>query len=228
MRYVDIRSDGRQVAGQFFASPASQPSGLGLLFAHGLSSNQAGYVARAKTAAAALNGVCLTFDLGGHGDSEGRQESLAPNDHLADMQAAYDTLAGRPDVDQTRIGVCGSSYGGYLAAFLTSCRKVQRLLLRAPALYDDHVFRVPWAQPRRSSPKANAGALRRALREFDGKVLILESENDQVLPSGVIDWYVDAYPGAQREILPGAGHALSNEYERQRFVDVILRFFDGI
>src|SRR5207244_3884041 len=81
-----------------------------------------------------LGFVGLVFDLRGHARSEGRRDLVSREDNLRDALAAYDLLAGARGVDPSAVGVVGSSYGGYLAAVLTSLRPVCWLGLRAPAL----------------------------------------------------------------------------------------------
>lgn len=56
---------------------------------------------------------------------------------------AYDALRGAEGVDPARIGVCGASYGGFLAALLSGLRDPKRLLIRAPALYPDDWLDLP-------------------------------------------------------------------------------------
>ena len=53
------------------------------------------------------------------------------------------SLSDKRGVDAERIGVVGSSYGGYLAMLLASERNIHRLALRAPALYEDADFDRP-------------------------------------------------------------------------------------
>ena len=61
--------------------------------------NQAGYVA-------------MTFDYKGWGDSEGTRNRLAPYSRVMDVQAAMTYLGCQPEVDDERIGLYGTSYGG--------------------------------------------------------------------------------------------------------------------
>ena len=114
------------------------------------------------------------------------------------MLAAYDVLAAHRGVDPTRSRVVGSSYGGYLAAILTSLRPVRWLALRAPALYKDADWELPKRQlDRRAGPgRLPAAPVRpeenRALRAcaaFRGDVLLVESEHDDVVPHPVIANY---------------------------------------
>jgi dipeptidyl aminopeptidase/acylaminoacyl peptidase len=61
--------------------------------------NQAGYVA-------------MTFDYKGWGDSEGSRSRLAPYSRVLDVQAAMTFLGLQSEVDEDRIGLYGTSYGG--------------------------------------------------------------------------------------------------------------------
>ena len=131
MLSLAVNSGARRLAATLFASEDTLGTGPGLLFIHGMHSSQANYRDRAERAVEGLGAVCLTFDLGGHGQSEGDHAKLSPHDHQGDCIAAFDTLADDPRVDASRTGVCGASYGGFLATHLASERNVARLLLRA-------------------------------------------------------------------------------------------------
>ncbi len=61
----------RRLAGSHFRPSKSAAPGPGLLFVHGLGSGQTGYAPRAERAAVALGVVSLTFNLSGHGRSDG-------------------------------------------------------------------------------------------------------------------------------------------------------------
>lgn len=60
----------------------------------------------------------LTFDLRGHGDSQGNAQDHAAM--LQDLKAAKRFLAGRSEVNQGRIGVAGASLGATFAAMLAA------------------------------------------------------------------------------------------------------------
>ena len=70
-----------------------------------------------------------------HAATQPQRHTVSRESHLRDLVAAYDTLAQHPHVDGAAIAVIGSSYGGYLAAILSSMRPVAWLALRVPALY---------------------------------------------------------------------------------------------
>jgi dienelactone hydrolase len=62
--------------------------------------------------------VSLRIDLPGRGDSEGESIDMTVDGDLAAAQKAIDVLCEQPDVDPTRIGLVGISWGGTLAATL--------------------------------------------------------------------------------------------------------------
>src|SRR5437879_13266870 len=56
--------------------------------------------------------VVLTFDYKGWGDSEGPKSRLAPYSRVADVQASLTFLSVQPQVEPSRMGIYGTSYGG--------------------------------------------------------------------------------------------------------------------
>jgi pimeloyl-ACP methyl ester carboxylesterase len=199
----------------------------GLLFVHGLRSSQSSYIARAELVAAQAEVVCLAFDLAGHGTSGGVLAELRPRDHLADISVAYDYLAGLEQVDGDRIGLCGASYGGYLAALFVAERPVKRLLLRAPAVYADDAVELPIGEWHGAQPGRPAAVAFERLHAFPGDVLVVESELDTVIPRSLIDRYTASSPRAQRTVIHGAGHALEPKFEKA-FVEIVCTWFRGL
>jgi pimeloyl-ACP methyl ester carboxylesterase len=153
----------------------------------------------------------LTFDLSGHGRDAANFDRYSAQDHLEDVVVAYDHLASQRSVDRTRLGVCGASYGGYLAALLTAHREVRRLILRAPSLAE-----------KGAPEELNSLAI---LGRYGGQTLIVESENDEVVPASHIAAYLRSCPHAQRQVIPGAAHALTNPQWDEVFVTAIVSWF---
>ena len=222
---VAVASQDRLLAGTLV--PAEAPCGAGVLLVHGLGSSRATNVERAEAVARHHASTCLAIDLGGHGDSTGRLSEMTPRQNLADVVAAYDTLASLPQVDPARIGVCAASYGAYLSVLLTAHRPVNRMLLRAPALYADDCFDRGLAL-RRAGDRTTAPTPLAHLALFPGAVTIVESERDEVISPDTIAAYLAALPSASHLVLPGAQHALTDPAWRAAFERIVVESFAGL
>ena len=222
---MTFRSAGLDLAGTLF-EPAGAAGAPGILFVHGLRSDQDGYRERARAAVERLGAVAVTFDLGGHGRSGGDLAGLTARTHLGDVLAAYDLLASRPTVDPERIGVCGASYGAYLTALLTAERPAARLLLRAPALLADDDFDTP-VEARAARWGGGPSRALEQLARYDGPVLVVESALDEVIDAATIEAYRAACRRGSHEVIPDAGHALAGP-ARAAFRELIVSWFAAL
>jgi pimeloyl-ACP methyl ester carboxylesterase len=221
---VELQCAGRRLDARTFPPPVQGPRGAAVLFIHGWESSQDSYRARAERVSGERGATSLAFDLSGHGESGNQPDSFTLRDHLADSIAAFDYLAASSSVDDRRIGVCGASYGGYLAASLIEHRPVKGLLLRAPALYADSALDLA-AEARRPEPDAPHGAIPlRNLSDFDRPTLIVESEKDEVIPRSVIDSYLDASPSPSHAVLKHARHALTDPRWDEAFIQLLVEW----
>jgi pimeloyl-ACP methyl ester carboxylesterase len=229
-RHVELGVDGEHIAGTLIEPATTVP---GVLCVHGWGGSQQQYLARAREIAA-LGCVSLTFDLRGHARTEPQQNSVTREDNLRDVLAAYDELARHPAVDREAIAVVGSSYGGYLAAIITTLRPVKWLALRVPALYQDNDWDVPKKELHR---RADLAAYRRrhiaphenralaACAAYRGDVLVVESEHDDIIPHRTIENYVEACTHARSltyRAIQGADHGLSDTRSQRAYTDVLL------
>ena len=230
-KVIDIPVDDDQIAGTLVRPATMVP---GVLFVHGWGGTQEQYTARAREIAA-LGCVCLTIDLRGHGDTGQQHETVTREENLQDVIAAYDVLAGQPGIDPSAIAVVGSSYGGYPAAILSSLRPVRWRALRVPALYKDD----DWALPKQELKKYGLDAYRRgpvspeenralgACAAFEGDVLIVESEHDDIIPHPVIANYMAAFQKAHSvtyRVIEGADHGLSAKPWQQAYTSLLVNW----
>ena len=228
---IEIPVGPRQLAGTIVSPTIAME---GVLFVHGWAGNQEQYLVRAREVAA-LGCVCLTFDLHGHAGTAPFQTTVTREDNLQDVLAAYDLLANLPHVNKSAIGVVGSSYGGYLAALLSSLLPLQWLALRAPALYKDENWDMPKAQLnreelvsyRRSTISSQHNRALKACSVFRGDVLVVESEHDTIVPSSVTANYRTAFQNARSltfRVIEGADHALSGESWQQAYTALLTNW----
>jgi hypothetical protein len=240
MKPVRLPIGGTFISGTLIPSHRHEERSPGLLFVHGWGSSEHHYLPVARHIAR-LGYTCLTINLRGHHETSHQRDEVSRADSLQDLLTAYDLLASEPGVDPERLGVVGSSYGGYLAAILTARRRVRWLSLRAPALYKDEGFdqpkRVAHQDPeelaafrRRPVAPPESVALR-AATHFHGDVLLVQSEEDTVIPAPVLESYRDAFHSARtltHITIPGVDHGLSRPSWRRQYNAVLVQWFKAL
>lgn len=231
-----VNNEGSIGSERIFSTLLSPAMALpGILFVHGWGGSQAQDLERAREISG-LGCVCLTIDLRGHGKDEQQMHSVSRAQNLADLIAAYDWLASRPNVEPSAIAVVGISYGGYLAAVLSSLRPIRWLALRTPALYKDERWESPKKELhsditlidyRRSRIDALENKALRACSEFQGDALVIEAENDAIIPHTVIENYMNALSNARSltsRIISGADHGLSEAPAQQDYTTLLINW----
>lgn len=222
--HLTVESANRDLVGRVFHPLSRSSQGSGIIFIHGWESSQRSYRPRAEKVSGEIGATCLTFDLSGHGESGDLPASFTPREHLTNSLAAFDALAKMDAVDPLRIGICGASYGAYLAAMVTSRRATAALLLRAPALYPDSELDIPGGSRHTRPEIPDDAEPLRDLADFNGQVLIVESEHDEAIPHEVIRAYLAACPRAGHALIPGAAHAMTDPRWNDVFVEQLLKW----
>ena len=214
------------------------PTGAAVLMMHGYKSNREGYEEYASAIATRLGVACMTIDLLGHGESKTTIDfnELMINDYMDDVVETFDHLSHLDGVDPTRIGVVGASFSGYLTAMLLAERDPKKVLLRAPALYDDREIGIPREQMNAGKMKKFRRGLAKAIpsnialnavAEFEGEVTIVESENDESILPCVIAAYAGVAQDGIHRIIKGAGHSLQGS-SRAEFADIVVGWARGL
>jgi alpha-beta hydrolase superfamily lysophospholipase len=128
---VTLRTDdGVQLSATWY-EPDARP-GPAVILVHMLQKSRRDWELVAASLSSAGIGA-LTFDLRGHGDSQGSAQDHAAM--LQDVRAAKRFLAGRTDVTQGRVGIVGASLGATLAAMLAAeDSSIRSLALLSPSL----------------------------------------------------------------------------------------------
>jgi esterase/lipase len=99
----------------------------GVIFFHGLTSNENGYIPFAEKLAE--HGIVgLTLSVRGHGESEGDFSILTVNDVIQDGLNAYDFFSKYDFIDPDRIGLLGKSVGGAIVSCVSAQRKVKVII----------------------------------------------------------------------------------------------------
>lgn len=226
---IEIVVDEERMAGTFLAPGSKVP---GVLFVHGWGGSQERDLERAR-GIAGLGCVCLTFDLRGHIKNSERQHTVTREENLRDLICAYDCLHRHPAIDTRAIAVVGTSYGAYLSTILTTLRPVQWLSLRVPSLYRDDQWDTPkrkldrkdLAQYRSGFVPATENRALMACMQFRGDVLLVESENDHLVPHSTIMSYRAAFQNSHsltHRVIDNADHALTDKTCQQAYTSILV------
>jgi len=237
VKITSVAHGGRIIEGTLILPENLKPKNPAILFIHGWRSSEEGYIPRAK-AMAEFGFICLTFNLSGHGASEGDIRKLTRKDYLNDILTAYDYLKNLENVDEDKIGVVGGSFGGYLASILTRKCSIKWLVLRAPANYINKGFedlpQVQYPEKRfinvwkQTEHNYHETVSLESLHEYPHKVLIVESEKDEMVPHQTIMSYVNAVKDKSKLkhiVMEGADHAIHSEKYQQEFINILKEWF---
>lgn len=112
--HVDFYSEGVRLSGDLFLPDDLAPGErrAGIVLCHGYTGVRNLYLPDIARELNRFGYVVLTFDYKGWGDSDGPKTRLSPYGRVIDSQAAITFLGTRPMVDEDRIGIYGTSYGG--------------------------------------------------------------------------------------------------------------------
>ena len=114
-RAVEFYSEGFKLCGDVYTPDGLAPGEqrAGVLLCHGYTGVKDLYLPDNARVLNEAGYVVMTFDYKGWGESEGKSpHRLAPYSRVADVQAAMTFLGVQPEVDEERIGIYGTSYGG--------------------------------------------------------------------------------------------------------------------
>lgn len=141
----------------------------------------------------------LLVEYPGYGRSGGRPAQRSITRALI---AAYDRLAGRADVDRSRIVAWGRSLGGGAACALAAERPLGGLVLESSFTgVRPLAQRLGLAGPLVLDPFDNLAVVSR----FEGPVLVLHGERDGIIPAAHGERLAAAAPEAELHLLP-CGH----------------------
>ena len=175
----------------------------------------------------------MAFNFRGCGQSDGDYLSQTHADAFEDAETAVDFLL-KQNVDPQRIGIVGSSFGGYIAAMILPKIKAKSLVLHAPSACNHGL-----------SESLEMGGLEEEVKYFSDRknwedsksykniaifleaLLVLKSQNDENVPSEVVNKYFQQAQTSKKEtkIINGADHRLSTFEMRNEAFNLISDWF---
>ena len=226
---VFFQSEGEKVAGILHLPEKKSPPCV--IASHGLLSSKESEKYIALGERFSQEGIAmLRFDFRGIGESEGRIEDDTVSRRVIDLGSAIDFIRSRRDLGN-RIGLLGSSLGGYVSLIKASSEEKIRAV-------------VIWATPfHLDDLKSNKGAEGHPLPEeafFEdlpkhqllpllpkvSNCLVVHGEKDELVPLDQA-WEIFQGLGAPKEIriIEGADHRLTEPAHRGRAMEHSTAWF---
>ena len=204
-----------------------------VIFFHGSGSKGLKYFEAGKRLSE--NGImAFVFNFRGCGISDGDYLLQTHQDALIDAKSAY-TLLLSQNIDKSRVGVVGGSFGGYIASMMIPQMKIKSLVLLNPSAHGKDL-----------SEKIDRGDLGNEVKYFKDKknwegsksfknianfsqdLLIIQSENDENVPPEVLDKYFKSASHTTKKeivVIKGANHRLSENVQKEEFFSIIVDWF---
>ena len=226
---VFFQSEGQKVAGVLHLPDKKKPPCI--VASHGLLSSKDSEKYIGLGEALAGEGIAmLRFDFRGIGESEGRLDDDTVSRRIADLGAAIDFVRSRRDLGK-KIGLVGSSLGGYVSLFKAAADPDIRAVVTwaTPFHLDDlktkeqkEDYPLPAEPFFEDLPKHRlAPVLPRISR-----CLVIHGEADETVP---VDQAWEIFQGlaAPKEIhtIEGADHRLTDPVHRKRALDLTVAWF---
>lgn len=234
MQKVVFGNNGLEIQGTLFTPKKLRKKNPGVVLIHGFGSSEKNYLPLAERLSE-CGIVALTVNLRGHGVGAEENNILKVKDGFLDGILSYDFLAGNDFIDKDRIGMCGSSFGGGISAYVSGVRNLKSLVLRAPAAYTDIFMHLSLKEIIKNEEDkfngmqniSNTPAIKN-LEKFTGSMLVISSENDSIIPEKMINAFFDAprHPRKKELVeIKDAPHALDTDSLREEFRSLTLDWF---
>ncbi len=172
----------------------------------------------------------LRFDFRGIGESEGRPEEDTISRRIDDLGAAIDLMRNYPGLGK-RIGLLGSSLGGYLSLFKAAAdSEIRAVVIWATPFHLDDLGSKKQDPEYALPAKAFFADLpkHRLLPVLPriSNCMIIHGERDELVP---VDQAWEIFQGLngpkEIHILEGADHRLTQPAHRQRALDLTVEWF---
>jgi hypothetical protein len=151
------------------------------IFLHGAGKSERGRLKELREFLVCHNISSASFDFKGHGETGGKLECSSLRERTEQAQTI---------IDKTRLKdpliIAGFSMSGYTAIKLTSILKVKTLILFVPAVYGANAYEVTFgpafSKIIRATDNWYTSDAFEIMKNFDGNLLIIKADNDEIIP----------------------------------------------
>ena len=189
----------------------------------------------------------LRFDFYGSGESEGTFYQATLQSEIADARAAVRLLQQQNGIDAARLGICGLSLGGCVAACVAPAAKARALVLWSavahPAILQNLSQKLGKASPKHpgafeyDAREISSRFLRdaakvdplRAVGRFTRPTLIIHPGKDKSVPRSHAQDFLQASKAEVKEkiIIPGADHTYTSMAWESEVIGRTVEWFKG-
>ncbi len=234
MQKVIFGTSGQEIQGTLITPKILKKKNPGVILIHGFGSSEKNYLPLAQRLAE-KGIVALAINLRGHVKGASENNTLHVRDGFQDGEKAYDFLVQHEFIDRKRIGMCGSSFGGGISAYVSGVRNTHSLVLRAPATYTDYLMSLTLkdimaeeGEKFNKMENISKTLVIKRLKKFTGSLLVISSEKDFVIPAKMTQAFFDAPIHAKMKDfieMKDATHALDTDVLREEFRSLATSWF---
>ena len=226
---VSFISEGQEISGVLHLPDEENPPCV--IASHGLlsSKNSEKYVALAERMSEEEMAM-LRFDFRGIGESEGSEKDNTISKKIVDLSRAIDFVKTYPGLGK-RIGLIGSSLGGFLSLIKASTDKeIKAVVVWATPLHLDDLGSKKQEEDYPLPPEAFFEDLpRHRLMPLLPKVsncLVIHGEEDELVPMDqALGIFYNLGVPKEIHVIGGADHRLTNPAHRQRAIELSVDWF---
>lgn len=237
---VSFTRDDLEIYGQLLLPEGNGPFPL-VIMSHGYGGNYTQSLAFAQRLAS--NGVAAyAFDFNGGGNkskSTGSTVDMSVLTEAADLNAVFDGLAARADIDTENIILYGASQGGFVSTYVATDRvaEVKALVLFFPAyvIHDDAAKLYPASETipeeirymgmdigRTYFADAQSFDIYDRIPNYTGDVLLFHGTKDKLVPISYSERAAQLFPSVEFVTVEGGAHGnLGAQYDDQALAFIL-------
>jgi uncharacterized protein len=226
-----LNRKGKRLRGVIHRPGASARRAPGVVFFHGFTGDrmESHWIFVKCARALAQAGIAsMRFDFYGSGESDGAFREVTLHSEIADAKSALEFFRKQKGIDAKRLGLCGLSMGGAVAASVAKWAKANALVLWSALAHPkelrdiaEHATRLlPNGNREYSGHEVSTRFLDgvdrvqpvKAIRGFRAPTLIIHPEKDEHLPLHHPEDFYCACGAVIKEkvIIPGADHTYTS------------------
>ena len=221
-KQVEFKVGKETLRGSLFVPEGTGPFPA-VIFFHGSGSKGLTYFETAKQLSE--KGVLgFAFNFRGCGISDGKFGKITIGEGEEDAREALKLFLSQADVDKKRYGICGSSYGGFLAALISPDFNFKSMILSVPASYPKFAMKLKQGTLLSKILKTedfNNSESYSKIKNFSGRLLVIRAENDEIIKPGMAEKYLESTDQAlQKEefVIKNAKHEISKNPKAKRLL----------